>query len=64
MFRSMNRDLTIYALYQLDVHRNDEIGRVFGVGHTAVTAAVNRARNYLEEDSRLEKVIKEILNDK
>ncbi|NIS79720.1 MAG: hypothetical protein GTO14_05830 [Anaerolineales bacterium] len=60
----MNRDLTIYALYQLGVYRNEEIGRVFGVGYTAVTAAVNRARNYLEEDSRLETTIKEALSDK
>jgi hypothetical protein len=44
------------------VYRNKEIGRVFGVGYTAVTAAVRRARKYLKENSRLEMTIKNILN--
>lgn len=60
----MNQDLAIYALYQLGVYRNEEIGRLFGVRYTAVTAVLNRAPNYLREDSRDEMIIKETLNDK
>jgi len=52
----INGDLAIYALYQLRVYRNEEIGRV--------TAAVKRARKYLKENSRVEKIIKKPLNDK
>jgi REP element-mobilizing transposase RayT len=62
--RSLNRDFAVYALYQLGLYRNEEIGRVFGVGYTAVTAAVRRARKYLKENSRLERTIENILNDK
>jgi putative transposase len=62
--RSQRRDLVVYALHQLGVYRNEDIGRVFGVGYTAVTAAVNRARNHLESDVELASKIKEILNDK
>jgi len=62
--RSANRDLAVYVLYQLGVYRNEDIGRVFGVGYTAVTAAMNRAREHLESDSELVNTIRSILSDK
>jgi putative transposase len=62
--RSLNRDLGIYILYQLGVYRNEEIGRVFGIGYTAVTAAVNRVRRSFKDDIQLEMTVKKILSDK
>lgn len=62
--RSLNRNLGIYILYQLGVYRNEEIGRVFGVGYTAVTAAVNRVRRSFKDDMQLEMIVKKILSDK
>ena len=62
--RSVNRDLAIYVLYQLGVYRNEDIGKAFGVGYTAVTAAVSRAREHLGNNVALEQAVKRILNDK
>ncbi len=62
-YRCCNRDVTIYILYQLGVYRNQEIGDVFGVGYTAVSGAVKRARAYLEKDRRLEKTAKRMIDD-
>lgn len=61
--RSSKRDVAINILYQLGVYRNMEIGEVFGVGYTAVSEAVKRAREYLNLDSRLAKKVKKILID-
>ncbi|MEW6327521.1 MAG: transposase [Thermodesulfobacteriota bacterium] len=61
--RRPKRDVTIYILYQLGQYRNEEIGRVFGVGYTAVTGAVRRGQEYLDSDRRLAKTVKEIAND-
>ena len=61
--RSRSRDLGMYVLYQLGVYRNQEIGHIFGVGYTAVTAAVKRGERYLSSDRQLDHVIKKILND-
>src|SRR4030042_2209992 len=61
--RRPKRDVAIYILYQLGQYRNEEIGKVFGVGYTAVTGAVRRGQEYLDSDSRLTKMVKEITND-
>ena len=59
-----SRDLGMYALYQLGVYRNQEIGQVFGVGYTAVTGAVKRSERYLALDKQLDYIVKKILDDK
>ncbi|MDI6789909.1 MAG: hypothetical protein QME44_04365 [Thermodesulfobacteriota bacterium] len=61
--RRPKRDVAIYILYQLGQYRNEEIGRVFGVGYTAVTGAVRRGQEYLDLDRRPAKTVKEITND-
>ena len=61
--RSINRDLTIYILYQLGVYRNDEIGEVFKVRYTAISGAVKRAQEYLSSHTQLVKMIRKIIND-
>ncbi len=48
--RNLTRDVTIYALRQAGIFTNQEIGRVFGVGYTAVTEAAKRAVAYLSRD--------------
>ena len=55
--RSGNRDLAVYVLYQLGVYRNEEVRRVFGVGYTALMAAVKRGRKYLKESFRFEMML-------
>jgi hypothetical protein len=62
-YRCWNRDMAIYILYQLGVYRNEEIGKVFGVGYTAVTGAVKRALIYLNKDQRLKRITKKIIDD-
>lgn len=52
-YRSPNRDITIHVLWKLGVFKNKEIGEVFGIGYTAVTEAIKRARTYLRSDSLL-----------
>jgi hypothetical protein len=54
-----NRDIAMYVLAHLGVFNNTEIGELFGVGYTAVTEAIKRARSYLVNDKELKrKVIK------
>jgi REP element-mobilizing transposase RayT len=59
----VNRDVTITILYQLGVYRNVEIGRVFGVGYTAIPGAVKRGRDYISSDAILRKMVEKLLND-
>ena len=61
--RCLNRDVAIYILYQLGVYRNEEIGRVFGVGYTAITGAVKRGQAHIHSNKQVEKTVRKILND-
>ncbi len=61
--RSPNRSIAMYILYQLGVYRNVDIGKVFGVGYTAVTGAAKRGQEYLNSNRQLGKTVKKILND-
>jgi hypothetical protein len=45
------------------VYLNKEIGKVFGIGYTAVPGAVKRGQVYLRSDKQLEKVVDEIIAD-
>lgn len=60
-YRCQSRDVAIYVLYQLGVYLNKEIGRVFGVGYTAVPGAVKRAQEYLRSDGQLDRLINKII---
>jgi putative transposase len=62
-YRCQNRDVAMYVLYQLGVYLNKEIGKVFGVGYTAVPGAVKRGQEYLGSDGQLERVVKKIIAD-
>jgi hypothetical protein len=45
----------------LGVYLNREIGKVSGVGYTAVSGAAKRGQGYLRSDGYLERVIKKII---
>jgi REP element-mobilizing transposase RayT len=62
-YRCQNRDVAIYVLYQLGVYLNREIGKVFGVGYTAISGAVKRGQQYLGSDRQLERVVNNIIAD-
>ena len=51
--RNLTRDMAIYALRQAGIFTNREIGRVFGVGYTAVTEAAKRAEVYLSRSENV-----------
>ena len=57
------RDLVIYILSNLARFSNQQIGREFGVGYTAIPGALQRAEKLLAEDRRLWGMVKDILND-
>ena len=60
-YRRQNRDVAIFLLYHLGVYLHREIGKMFGVGHTAVSGAAMRGRGCLRSDGHLERVIKKII---
>jgi len=62
-YRCQSRDVAIYVLYQLGVYLNREIGKVFGVGYTAVPGAVKRGLAYLRSGGKLERVVNKIIAD-
>jgi len=62
-YRCQNRDVAIYILYQLGVYLNREIGKMFGVGYTAVIGAVKRGLKYIRSDGQLARVVNKIIAD-
>lgn len=56
----LNRDLAMYILYQLGVYRNEEIGKVFGIGYTAVREAVKRVQGDLGSNRQLRERVEKI----
>jgi putative transposase len=62
-YRFQNRDVAIYVLYKVGVYLNAEIGKVFGVGYTAIPGAVKRGEQYLGADRKLEQLVKKIIAD-
>ena len=61
--RCWNRDVAIYVLYQLGVYLNGEIGKVFGVGYTAIPGAVKRGEEYVKSNGRIERAVRKIIAD-
>ncbi len=50
------RDVAIHIVYELGVYRNEDIGRIFGVGYTAISEAAKRGRRYLEAHTDLAEI--------
>jgi hypothetical protein len=61
--RCLSRDVAIYLLHHQAVYRNEEIGKIFGVGYTAITGAVKRGQTYVNSDRRVQNTVRRILND-
>ena len=62
-YRCRNKDVIIYILYQLGVYLNAEIGRVFGVGYTAIPGAVRRGKEFMNSDGKLKEKVNKIIDD-
>lgn len=62
-YRCRSRDVAIYVLYQVGVYLNSEIGKVFGVGYTAIPGAARRGEEYIKADGRLEQTVKKIIDN-
>ena len=61
--RSFLRDVAVHILYELGIYRNQDIGKVFGIGYTAVSEAAKRGRMVLEANGDLNKIAREIFID-
>jgi len=60
-YRCQNRDIAIFILYRMGVYLNAEIGKVFGIGYTAIPGAAKRGQDYLEADGELEEAVNKII---
>ena len=58
--KNQTRDMAIYALKQAGIFTNQEIGRVFGVGYTAVTEAAKRAEACLSRNDEMRERMQKI----
>ena len=53
-FTDWRQPLISYVLYRVGVYLIAAIGKVFGVGNTAILGAVKRGQDYLEAEGELE----------
>jgi hypothetical protein len=62
------RKICLYLLRRLTDMRNEEIGRYFGIGYTAVSQAASRIKREMKDDKGLKKIVdsleKELLSEK
>ncbi len=57
------RDMTIYLMTMLGAYTNAEIGKVFGVGYTAVTGSAKRGEYYLLKNKKVRRKIESMFYD-
>jgi len=57
------RDVTIYLITLMGAYTNVEIGKVFGVGYTAVTGSAKRGEYYLLKNKQVKRKAESILSD-
>jgi chromosomal replication initiation ATPase DnaA len=55
-----NRDLVLYALWEIGAVRNEEIGRVFGVSYSAVSHIVRHVKEQIKKDPRVGSKVKRV----
>ena len=55
-----DRDIVVYALWEMGLFRNEEIGEVFGVSYSAVSHIVGDVREMMKKDPRIEGKVKKI----
>jgi hypothetical protein len=57
---NLSRKISLYLLRRHTDIRNEDIGRYFGIGYTAVSQMASRLKREMEEDRGLKKTVKEI----
>lgn len=55
-----DRDLVVYALWEMGAFRNEEIGQVFGVSYSAVSHIVRNVKEYIKKDPRVGRKVKKL----
>jgi putative transposase len=55
-----DRDLVLYALWEIGAFQNEEIGQVFGVSYSAVSHIVRDMKEQIKKDSRVGSKVKRI----
>lgn len=55
-----DRDLVLYALWEMGAFRNEEIGQVFGVSYSAVSHIVRDVKERIKKDPRVGNKVKRV----
>jgi hypothetical protein len=55
-----DRDLVLYALWEMGTFRNQEIGQVFGVSYSAVSQIVRDMKEHIKKDPRVGSKVKKL----
>ena len=55
-----DRDLVLYALWEMGVFRNDEIGQVFGFFYSAVSHLERNVKEQIKKDHRVVSKVKRV----
>jgi chromosomal replication initiation ATPase DnaA len=55
-----DRDVVLYALWEMGVYRNEEIGQVFGVSYSAVSHIVRDLKERIKKDSQIGRKVKRL----
>jgi putative transposase len=55
-----DRDILVYALWEMGLFRNEEIGQIFGVSYSAVSHIVGVVREMMKKDPEMESKVKRI----
>ena len=55
-----DRDVVLYALWEIGAFRNQEIGQVFGVSYSAVSHIVRDMKERIKEDPKVVRKVKRV----
>jgi hypothetical protein len=55
-----DRDVVLYALWEMGVYRNEEIGQVFGVSYSAESHIVRDLKQRIKKDPRVGRKVKRL----
>jgi REP element-mobilizing transposase RayT len=62
-YRCRNKDVAIYILHRLGLFRNKDIGKLFGVGYSAVTGGAKRGLVHIEKNNLLSDHVQKIIGE-
>ena len=55
-----DRDIVLYALWEMGVFRNEELGQVFGVSYSAVSHIIRDVKDQIKKDPRIRSKAKRV----